>query len=65
MVLIRFLLIALIVYMIIRSFMKFGEESDSERKNIKPEKNGKSETKKISKSVGEYVDFEEINKKEL
>jgi len=65
MILIRFLLIALIVYLILRSFMKFGEESDPESKNMDQKRDVKPETKKISKSVGEYIDFEEIRKKDL
>lgn len=59
MILIRFFLISLIVYLIIRSFMRYGNES--ERGKQKEEYNN-NETKKVSKSIGEYVDFEEVKK---
>jgi len=59
MILARFFLISLIVYLIIRSFMRFGKESDPEKQK---EQNDHAETKKVSKNIGEYVDFEEIKK---
>ena len=59
MILARFFLISLIVYLIIRSFMRFGKESDPEKQK---EQNDHAETKKVSKSIGEYVDFEEVKK---
>jgi hypothetical protein len=57
MILIRFFLISLIVYLVIRSFMRYGNEREQEKQNKKYDHN---ESKKVSKSVGEYVDFEEI-----
>jgi hypothetical protein len=60
MILIRFFLISLIVYLIIRSFMRYGNESEAEKQKEKYDHN---ETKKVSKSIGEYVDFEEIKNK--
>jgi len=60
MILVRILLIGLIVYLIIRSFIKQGEENNPDRPLGKSEGNGKPEIRKISKSVGEYVDYEEL-----
>jgi hypothetical protein len=57
MILIRFILVSLIVYLIIRSFMRFGEEkptSVSGQEKIK--------SKKISKEIGEYIDYEDVKK---
>jgi hypothetical protein len=62
MILIRYLLICIIGYLIVRSFVKYGKEeksSDGRRKTINKDK---SPQKKISKAVGEYVDYEEIKK---
>lgn len=59
MILIRFFLISLIVYLIIRSFLRYGKESESKKQREQYDHN---ETKKVSKSIGEYVDFEEIKK---
>jgi large-conductance mechanosensitive channel len=59
MILIRFFLISLIVYLIVRSFMRFGKDSESEKQQ---EHNNGNDIKKVSKSIGEYVDFEEIKK---
>ena len=60
MILVRILLISLIVYLIIRSFIKHGQENEPDRPLNKSEDQGKPETRKISKSVGEYVDYEEL-----
>ena len=60
MILVRILLISLIVYLIIRSFIKHGQDNEPERPFSKTEGKGEPETRKISKSVGEYVDYEEL-----
>jgi hypothetical protein len=63
MILVRYLLICIIGYLIIRAFVKFGEEDKSSGgKNVKINKD-KSHQKKVSKSIGEYVDYEETKKK--
>ncbi|MBK7134561.1 MAG: hypothetical protein IPH69_17615 [Bacteroidales bacterium] len=60
MILVRILLTSLIVYLIIRSFIKHGQENEPDRPLDKSEGKGKPETRKISKNVGEYVDYEEL-----
>lgn len=51
----------LIGYLLVRSFMRMGEESQqSEQKREKPE--SKPAHKKIPKEIGEYVDYEEMKK---
>ena len=60
--LIRFALVGLIVYLIIRSFVRFIEEEKPETKRAEPEKRHNTENKKVSKEIGEYIDYEEIGK---
>jgi len=60
MILIRFLLISLIVYLIVRSFIKHRQENEPGTPLDKAENKEKPDTRKISKSVGDYVDYEEI-----
>ena len=62
MILIRFALIGLIVYLLVRSFMRYGEEETSSTQKSGPEKNNVT-NKKVSKKIGEYVDYEEIDRK--
>jgi hypothetical protein len=62
MFLLRYLLIGLAVYLIVRSFRSFGEASGKSDKIKEPHETKKADGKKISKSVGEYVDYEEIKK---
>jgi hypothetical protein len=63
MMLIRFALIGLIVYLLVRSFMRFGEEQMHSGPKSEPERKDKVTVKKISKEIGEYVDYEEADKK--
>lgn len=63
MILIRFILISLIVYLIIRSFLRLGKSDKPDSHIPGQEKSGKVADKKISKKIGEYIDYEEVNKK--
>jgi large-conductance mechanosensitive channel len=59
-ILIRFILISLIFYLIIRSFRKFWEVEESEKR--RPQQgDSKISGKGVSKDVGEYVDYEEVD----
>jgi hypothetical protein len=62
MILIRYLLISIIGYLIIRSFINFGKEGSSSSYIQKTEKKNKATSKKVSKEIGEYIDYEEIKK---
>ena len=64
MILIRFFLISLIVYLIIRSFIRFSNEEEPSRLKKDPDKNNNIPAKKVSKEVGEYIDYEEVDEKE-
>jgi hypothetical protein len=50
--------------MIIRSFIRYSNEKESSKLNKDPDKSNNLPTKKISKEVGEYIDYEEVDKKE-
>ncbi len=63
MIIIRFALISLIVYLLVRSFMRNGEEEKQSSKRQAPENKDSTTTKKVSKKIGEYVDYEEVDRK--
>lgn len=62
MILIRFILIGLIVFLIARSFSRYRDGEVPSANQDGTDKNGKKATKKVSKQIGEYVDYEEIKK---
>jgi len=62
MILIRFVLVSLIIYLIIRSFRRYGEEEEPSIRRSEPEKKSKISSKGVSKEIGEYVDYEEVDK---
>lgn len=64
MILIRFLLISLIAYLLVRSFMNYSREDGQRQETRDSQKNKRDDSKKISKSIGEYVDYEEVKKQE-
>ena len=61
MILIRYLLICIIGYLIIRSIVRFGKE-DQPSAHIHKGNKDKVSYKKVSKRIGEYIDYEEIKK---
>ena len=63
MILIRYLLICVIGYLIIRAFVKFGQEKSSGDSHHSVRKE-KEDQKKVSKEIGEYIDYEEVRKSE-
>ena len=62
MILLRYLLIGLIVYLIVRSFSRFGNGDGSSASRKDTDKNGAQGTKKVSKEIGEYIDYEDVGK---
>jgi hypothetical protein len=62
MILIRYFLICLVGYLIVRSFVKFSEEEKQSADKHTPETKNKVPVKKVSKEIGEYIDYEEIKK---
>jgi hypothetical protein len=63
MILIRYFLIGLIVYLFVRAFVKFGGDNNDQKPNDGSSGTDRQQTKKVSKQVGEYVDYEEVRKK--
>jgi|WetSurMetagenome_2_1015567.scaffolds.fasta_scaffold465274_1 hypothetical protein len=59
MILIRIFLIGLIFYLLLDSFAKYGEKSSGEKKKDNS-KIIRIPRRKISKSIGEEVDYEEV-----
>jgi hypothetical protein len=62
MILIRFILVGVAVYLIVRSLSGYNKEGDTSVR--KPDMGNKSTTnnKKVSKEIGDYIDYEEIKK---
>jgi hypothetical protein len=60
MILIRYLLVGLIVYLLVRSFVRFGYGHDRKQDGFKSTDNQAG--KKVSKEIGEYIDYEDVKK---
>lgn len=60
--LIRFILVSLIVYLLIRSFTRYSNASGESQQQKTPENKDPKNERKISKRVGEYIDYEEVEK---
>jgi hypothetical protein len=61
MILIRYILVGLVIVLIARAFMQFGEGKESSPTGAEPDKKDNASNKKISKEIGEYVDYEEVD----
>jgi hypothetical protein len=62
MILVRYILVFLIIYLLIRSFVRYWTEEEPSSGSPGPEKKNKITNKKISKKIGEYIDYEELKK---
>lgn len=61
MILIRFILICLIVYLLVKGFVRSLFLEDPPERDRRPSpRQDKSQEKKVSKEVGEYIDYEEV-----
>jgi len=59
--LIRFILISTIIYLIIRSFTRYFEEMNTDAREREQKQENKSKSKGVSKEIGEYTDYEEVD----
>ena len=62
MFLVRYILIGVIAYLLIRSLIRIGDEGPTAKRSDGSENTKKPFNKKISKEIGEYVDYEEVDK---
>jgi len=60
-ILIRFVLITIIIYLLIRSFVRFFEGQNEPDQGHRSEKNDNTKPSGVSKEIGEYVDYEEVD----
>ena len=60
--LIRIILIGLIIYLIVRMFVRYFTITDDHGHESGPDKKNNADGKKVSKDTGEYVDYEELDK---
>jgi hypothetical protein len=58
---IRFFLVSLIVYLIVRSFLSYSGRGKETEQNRGSGDNRFKQDRKISKETGEYVDYEEVD----
>jgi len=59
--LIRFILISLIIYLIVRSFRMFNLSRNETQQQRSGAEDNNVKGKKVSKEVGEYIDYEEVD----
>ncbi len=59
MILFRYFLIGLAIYLLVRSFVRYNEETRHEEQKKDNGSAGKKD-RKIPKEIGEYVDYEEV-----
>jgi hypothetical protein len=62
MILIRYLLICLIGYLVVKAFVSYSHEDPIEAGKQNLDKKDREPSKKVSKEIGEYVDYEEVKK---
>ena len=61
MYLLRIFLIGLIIYLLVRSFIRLGESDDRPPEGREPV-NKQKKVKGVPRELGEYIDYEEVKK---
>jgi hypothetical protein len=61
MIIIRLILICVIVYLIVRSLIGYLKDETPAARSDASDKKDKVVNKKISKQIGEYIDYEEVD----
>lgn len=59
--LIRFILICIIIYLLVRSFVRFFSDQDNRKSRRMDYENNRKKPGGVSKEIGEYVDYEEVD----
>lgn len=59
--LIRFILVGIIIYLLVRSFARYFEEQETDTGKHEKDNRDNGKTKGVSKEIGEYVDYEEVD----
>ena len=60
MILVRLILIGLVIYLLVRYLLESLGNSGNDKPVNEPENSQKIRNKKVSKEIGEYIDYEEI-----
>lgn len=60
-ILIRFVLISIIIYLLVRPIVKFFQGLNEPDQDQRPEKKDNPKSSGVSKEIGEYVDYEEVD----
>lgn len=58
---IRFVLIIIIIYLLIRPILKFFQGLTEPDQDQRPDRKDNSKSSGVSKEIGEYVDYEEVD----
>lgn len=59
--LIRFILVAMIIYLLFRSFVRYFAEEEDARRYRENEQRNEEKKRGVSKEIGEFVDYEEVD----
>ena len=61
---VRLLLILIIIFLIARVFILYGSGREAEKIETEPDKKNTGPRKGVPKNLGEYIDYEEVDKSE-
>ncbi len=61
--LIRIILVTMIIYLLVKSFIRYFSSQEDEARKGENQFKSHNRAKGVSKEVGEYIDYEEIDKK--
>lgn len=62
MIFLRYILVGVAVFLLIRALTSHGKTEGKTVRRPEQDKNSKTSNKKVSKKIGDYIDYEEVKK---
>jgi large-conductance mechanosensitive channel len=62
MIFLRYILVGVAIFLLVRALTNHSETEEPTVRKAEQDKNSKASNKKVSKKIGEYIDYEEVKK---
>ncbi len=62
MIFLRYILVGVAIFLLVRALTSHGETDGKTVRTPEQDSNSKTSNKKVSKKIGDYIDYEEVKK---
>ena len=65
MIFLRYILVGVAIFLLVRALTTHSEKEEPTVRKPGQDKSSKNSSKKVSKKIGDYIDYEEVKKRNL